>query len=146
MSQPNMDSERTVENGTLPNGKTGLRVLVVEDNPDSAESLALLLRRYGHKVSIALDGPRAIELARASPPDVVLLDLGLPGMDGCQVAKRLNEQATPKPSFLIAVTGYGWDSDRQRTHEAGFNLHLLKPVDPEQLKSLLMKLQPILMN
>jgi CheY-like chemotaxis protein len=128
------------------NGKTGLRVLVVEDNPENAESLALLLRMFGHETHIARDGPTGIEAARANPPDVVLLDVGLPGMDGFQVAKRLRELPTPKRPFLAAVTGYGQDEDRQRSHAAGFDLHLLKPLDPQQLQDLLTRLQTIIVK
>jgi CheY-like chemotaxis protein len=130
----------------VQNGKTGLRVLVVEDDPDNADSLAMLLRIYGHEIHIALDGPTAIETARANPPDVVLLDLGLPGMDGFQVAKQLKELPNPKPPFLTAVTGYGGDIDRQRSHDAGIDLHLVKPVPLEELQKVLKRLQAIVVK
>jgi two-component system OmpR family response regulator len=115
----------------------GLRVLVVEDHADTADSLALLLTLFGHEVRVARDGPTALEMARAFPPDVVLLDIGLPGIDGWQVAERLRQQSGQKRPLLIAVTGYGQDADHRRSQEAGIDLHLLKPVDPDQLRRLL---------
>jgi CheY-like chemotaxis protein len=138
-----MDDERMVGDGTQRNGKSGLHVLVIEDEPDNAETLALLLRMFGHEIYIARDGRTGIEAAKMNPPDVVLLDLGLPGMDGFKVAKQLRELPTPKPFFLAAMTGYGQDKDRQRTHDAGFDLHLIKPVDPQQLQDLLTRFQAI---
>jgi CheY-like chemotaxis protein len=110
------------------------------------DSLAMLLRIYGHEIHLAPDGRTAIETARAKPPDVVLLDLGLPGMDGFQVAKQLKELPTPKPPFLTAVTGYGRDIDRQRSHDAGIDLHLVKPVDLEELQKVLKRLQAIVVK
>jgi two-component system, OmpR family, response regulator len=124
----------------------GLHVLVVEDDPDTAESTALLLRLYGHQVQTAPDGPSALRAAQVAPPDVVLLDLGLPGMDGWKVAKRLGEQAGKKQPLLIAVTGYGREADQRRSLEAGIHLHLLKPVDPDFLRKLLLRFQAISMS
>jgi CheY-like chemotaxis protein len=114
-----------------------LRVLIVEDNADTADSTAFLLRIYGHEVDVAPDGPTALRIAADTPPDVALLDSGLPGMDGCEVARRLQEQAAGRKLFLIAVTGYGHEDDRRRSREAGIHLHLLKPVDPGELIKLL---------
>jgi CheY-like chemotaxis protein len=117
---------------------TSLRVLIVEDNADCAEALALLLRLDGHDVDTAGDGPTGLEKARDDEPDVVLLDLGLPGMSGLDVARRLREQgAWRKAPLLIAVTGHGQEADRRRSAEAGIDLHLVKPVDPVQLRSVL---------
>jgi CheY-like chemotaxis protein len=121
----------------------GLQVLVVEDEPDTAASTALLLRLYGHRVQVAHDGPAALRAAQSSPPEVVLLDLGLPGMDGWQVAQRLQEQAAWKKPLLIAVTGYGRRADRLRSQQAGIHLHLVKPVDPDFLRRLLQRFQTL---
>jgi PAS domain S-box-containing protein len=118
-------------------GRPGLRVLVVDDNRDSAESIALLAEIWGHEVLTAHDGPSALETAAAHRPDVVLLDIGLPGMDGYEVARRLREGRGEGEMVLIAMTGYGMEEDRRRSREAGFDHHLVKPVDPEALRSLL---------
>jgi CheY-like chemotaxis protein len=120
-----------------PAAPARLRVLVVEDDADTAEATALLLRLYGHEVRVAADGPAALALAAAEPPEVVLLDIGLPGMDGCEVARRLRHQATPRPPVLIALTGYGWTEVWGRCYEAGVDLYLLKPADPDALRTLL---------
>jgi two-component system, OmpR family, response regulator len=122
----------------------GLRVLVVEDHADSATSLAMLLRISGHEVRVAQDGLAALEMARSDPPDVVLLDLGLPGLDGWQVAERLRRQSAPKRPLFIALTGYGREEDRRRSEEAGIELHLLKPADPVQLLRLLARFHRLL--
>jgi signal transduction histidine kinase/response regulator RpfG family c-di-GMP phosphodiesterase len=113
------------------------RVLVVDDNRDAAESLALLLRLDGHDVRVAHDGPAALEAAAAFGPEVVLLDIGLPRMSGHEVAARLLQQPHPGRCLLVAMTGYGQDEDRRRSHEAGFHHHLVKPVDPQTLRDLL---------
>jgi two-component system CheB/CheR fusion protein len=119
-------------------------VLLVEDNPDSSWSLALLLGLDGHHVEAAADGPAALRAAGQAPPDVVLLDIGLPGMDGYEVARRLGEQATVKRPLLVAVTGFGTEEDRRRSREAGIDLHLTKPVDPGQLLRLLGRFRRII--
>jgi two-component system CheB/CheR fusion protein len=112
------------------------RVVVVDDNKDGAESLAMLLRFWGHDTVVAHDGRAALAMVAAEAPDVVLLDIGLPGMDGYQVARALRERLDSRP-VLVALTGYGQDEDRRRSREAGFDHHLTKPVDPEALKGLL---------
>jgi CheY-like chemotaxis protein len=114
-----------------------LRLLVVEDNIDTAERLAILLRWYGHEVMVAHTGPTGLEAAHLHKPEVVLLDIGLPGMDGFQVARRLKDAVGFEHVPLIAMTGYGQDGDRERSEEAGFDRHLVKPVDPEKLQDLL---------
>ena len=119
-----------------PKGRP-LRVLVVDDNKDTVDSLAMLLRLAGHEVATAASGPAALRAALSENPDVVLLDLGLPGIDGYEVARRIREQ-TDKP-LLIAMTGYGQAEDRERSKEAGFERHLVKPVDPAQLQHLLIE-------
>jgi PAS domain S-box-containing protein len=113
------------------------RVLVVDDSTDSAESLARLLRRWGHEVHLAHDGPSALAAARSTAPEIVLLDIGLPGMDGYEVARQLRQDPERNGSVLVAVTGYGQAADRQQTRNAGFDQHLTKPVDPTLLRTLL---------
>jgi PAS domain S-box-containing protein len=115
----------------------GRRVLVVDDNADAAQSLALLLELDGHQVRVALDGPRALEAAQAEEPEVVLLDIGLPQMDGYEVARRLRARRGAGPAVLVALTGYGQEDDRRRSREAGFDYHLVKPVEPGALRELL---------
>jgi signal transduction histidine kinase/ActR/RegA family two-component response regulator len=119
-----------------PNPGRSLRVLVVDDCVDAAESLAVLLNLWGHEVHVAHDGTAALEVAAACRPEVVLLDLGLPGMDGYEVARRLRARPGPCP-LLVALTGYARAGDRRRTREAGFHEHLAKPVDLEALEVLL---------
>ena len=118
----------------------GLRVLVVEDNVDAAESLAALLRLWGHDVRVVHDGLKAIDEARRQHPEVVLLDIGLPGLDGYQVAKRLREDAELDGALLVAMTGYGQPDDRRRSREAGIHHHFVKPVEPFVLRTLLANL------
>jgi PAS domain S-box-containing protein len=113
------------------------RVLIVDDNQDAAESLALLLQLRGHDVRTALDGPGGLEAADAFGPEVVLLDIGLPGMDGYEVARQLRQRPAGRATMLVAVTGYGGDEDRRRSREAGFDHHLVKPTDPETVVDLL---------
>jgi CheY-like chemotaxis protein len=112
------------------------RVLVVEDNVDAAETLRDLLELAGHQVEVAHDGFAGVESARAFQPEVVLCDLGLPGMDGYAVAAELRRDPATA-ARLIAVSGYGQEEDRRRSREAGFDLHLTKPVDPLELERLL---------
>jgi len=114
-----------------------LRVLVVEDNPDVAESLMMLLGVFGHDVRVARDGPTALRLACADVPELMLVDIGLPGMDGCEMARRARRTPELREVELVAITGYGSDEDRRRTLGAGFDHHLTKPVDPAALRKLL---------
>jgi PAS domain S-box-containing protein len=111
-----------------------LRVLVVDDNHDSMESLAMLLGFWGHEVLTASHGTEAVDAAREQRPDVVLLDIGLPGIDGYEVARRMLAQDGTRKPALVAMTGYGQAEDRQRAREAGFALHLVKPVEPDALQ------------
>jgi PAS domain S-box-containing protein len=115
-----------------------IRLLVVDDNPDTVQSLAMLLRLYGHDVMTADSGPAALEAALADHRDVILLDIGLPGIDGYEVARRIRAQRS-KP-VLIAMTGYGQPEDQHKSKEAGFDYHLTKPVDPVRLQDLLDKI------
>jgi CheY-like chemotaxis protein len=114
-----------------------LWVLVVDDNVDAAETLAMLLGVTGHAVTLAHDGPGAVQAAIDGRPDVVLLDIGLPGLDGYEVAQRIRQQAALKGVVLVALTGYGQDTDRQRSREAGFDHHLVKPADFNEINRLL---------
>ena len=112
-------------------------ILVVDDNQANADLMALVLRLNGHEVCIAYDGPAALDSARGQPPDVVLCDIGMPGMSGLEVARLLRQDLGMKDALLLALTGYGQDVDRLRSQEAGFNAHLVKPVDMDALLALL---------
>jgi CheY-like chemotaxis protein/anti-sigma regulatory factor (Ser/Thr protein kinase) len=112
------------------------RILVVDDNRDAAEGLAALLRLRGHEVRVAHDGPMALDITAAEPPSVVLLDIGLPEMDGYEVCRRLRQQGL-HDAQIIAMTGYGQERDRQRSREAGFDMHMVKPVDIGEIVTLL---------
>ncbi len=111
----------------------GSRVLVVDDNRDAADSLAVLLRMWDFEPAVAYDGPAALALASAAPPDVALLDIVMPGMDGCEVACRLRKCPRTAHVLLIAVSGRGQDEDLRRCSGAGIDLHFLKPLLPEEL-------------
>jgi len=111
-------------------------VLVVDDNADSAETMAEMLKLWGHEVATAHDGLGALEAARAQHPDAVLLDVGLPVMDGYETARRLRQEGLGG-RLLVAVTGFGTAEDRRRAAEAGFDTHLTKPVSPEALREVL---------
>jgi CheY-like chemotaxis protein len=117
--------------------KAGQRILVVEDNRDSADSLRLLLEYSGHEVAVAYSGHDGVQAAERYQPDVVLCDIGLPGLDGYGVARKLRDNPATAKARLIAVTAYGQDEDRRRSHEAGFEQHLVKPVDPDALRRVL---------
>jgi PAS domain S-box-containing protein len=122
---------------TLPRvARRGSRVLVVDDNLDSARGLSRLLKLLGHDIAVAHDGEAALELARAHRPEIVLLDIGLPGMDGYEVARRLRTEECCHDALIIAVTGYGQPEDLRRSREAGFDHHLVKPVDYDTLITL----------
>ena len=119
-----------------------VQVLVVDDNADNAESLAEMLRMMGAGVAVAATGAQAIAMAASAPPALVLLDIGLPGMDGYETARRLRSQATAAVR-LVALTGYGSPQDRERSLAAGFDAHLVKPVSPQVIESLLASVQPV---
>lgn len=114
-------------------------VLLIEDNADAREALRVLLELDGYDVEAAGDGPQALEIARAKTPAVALIDIGLPGIDGYEVARRLRALSGPR-SFLVALTGYSDPEDRHRAEEAGFDAHVVKPVDPDELTRLLARL------
>jgi CheY-like chemotaxis protein len=113
------------------------RVLVMDDNQDLIEAMAMTLEIVGHHVATARDGPGALEIAKEFRPDVAVLDIRTGGMDGYEVARRLREQAGSSPLVLVALTGLDHPEDRRRSLEAGFDHHLVKPVDPLVLLQLL---------
>ena len=117
------------------------RLLVVDDNKDAAESMSMLLEMWGHEVAFAYDGPSALATAEQWQPQAVFLDIGLPGMDGYEVAARLRELPQAKDAVLIAITGYGHEDDRLRSRRAGIDHHLVKPVAPDALRNLIDSLQ-----
>jgi PAS domain S-box-containing protein len=120
-----------------PAGGARRRVLVVEDNRDAAESLSMFLQLMGHEVRVAGTGPDGVAAAAAWRPDAVVSDIGLPGFDGYEVARRLRAGPARGDVLLIAVTGYGRDEDRRQSHEAGFDYHLTKPADPADIRRIL---------
>ena len=113
------------------------RVLVVDDNEDTAETVAIILRHAGHDVRLAHSGQAALETAIAFHPEAVILDLGLPGMDGYEVARRIRETPSLGGVRLIAVSGYAQEGDRRRSKEAGVDVHLAKPVEPVRIQQIL---------
>jgi CheY-like chemotaxis protein len=117
------------------------RLLVVDDNADSAATLATLLRLEGHEVQVARDGISALDMASSYGPEMVLLDLGMPGMDGYEVARRLRQQPGMENVVLAALTGWGNQEDRRRTAEAGFDHHLVKPIELSVLENLISQLR-----
>ncbi len=112
-------------------------MLIVDDNVSSAETLALLIGLSGHATHVAHSGFDALEAAEIHRPDVVLLDIGLPGIDGYEVARRLRLTGASRRALLVAVTGYGQDDDRRKSREAGFDYHLVKPLGFQHLEILL---------
>ena len=117
------------------------RILVVDDNHDAAESMRMVLNLLGADVRVANDGPQALDAFEAYRPDVVLLDIGMPGMDGYEVARIIRaKHSEPRPA-IVALTGWGQEDDRRRSHEAGFDHHLVKPADIGALRALLASLQ-----
>jgi two-component system, chemotaxis family, CheB/CheR fusion protein len=118
---------------------TARRVLVVDDNRDAAESLAMFLKLSGHETYIAHDGLEAVEKAAQLSPDLILLDIGLPKINGLEAARRIRALSQGKRPVLVALTGWAQDADRQKAREAGFNAHVVKPVDPDVLANLLVE-------
>ncbi len=120
-----------------PSPPRPLRVLVVDDNPDVANTLSLLLRTLGHQVCTAYDGPEGLRLAETFRPEAILLDIRLPGMDGYEVARRLRRREEFRQVLLVAVTGLATADDRRQALEAGFDHHLPKPFEPDDLRRVL---------
>lgn len=129
-----------------PNRAHPLAVLIADDSLDTADSLAELLRLHGHAVRVAFDGDAALMSAVADTPDVVFLDILMPGPDGCEVARRIRAHCAGrnKQPLLIAVTGCGTEADRFRSAGAGFDLHLVKPVDPALLIGMMERFRRLL--
>jgi signal transduction histidine kinase len=119
--------------------KAGKRVLVIDDNIDAAESIAVFLRLEGHEVRTVSDGPQAVAIAQVFAPQVAVVDIGLPGMNGYEVARRLRLKGSEAPALLIALTGYGQKEDRARSSEAGFDHHFVKPADPRLIQAAITK-------
>ncbi len=120
-----------------PGAPVRRRVLVVEDHPDGAESLRLLLSLWGYEVRLAATGPEGLTLARQWRPDAVLSDIGLPGLDGCRLAEALSRDPATAAITLIGMSGYGDEMTRRRAGECGFTALLTKPIDPTLLRALL---------
>jgi CheY-like chemotaxis protein len=118
-----------------------LKILIVDDNRDVAASLAMLLQLMGHEVRLAYDGETAVRLADEFRPQTMLVDTGMPGLDGYGVCRRIRDEALGKGITLIAVTGWGQDEDRWRSASSGFDAHLVKPVNPETLQAVLSNLR-----
>jgi CheY-like chemotaxis protein len=135
------DSGREGEAGNGASNRTARispkRLLVVEDNHDVAQMLSEVLHIYGYATRVAYDGISALEVAKSFRPDVALVDIGLPAMDGYQLARRLRQLPELRKTRLFAVTGYGQLADRMRSAQAGFDRHLVKPVDLEELRRLI---------
>jgi CheY-like chemotaxis protein len=130
---------QTTKDKKGPDLKSGARrrILVVDDYPNAAESLARWLRRLNHEVEVAFDGLEGIEAAEKFRPEIILLDIGMPHLNGYEAAERIRQQPWSKRMVLIALTGWGQEADRERSREAGFDLHLVKPVDYAQLAAFL---------
>jgi CheY-like chemotaxis protein len=133
---PSLVARSTPPNSRNSPSQTACRVLVVDDNGDAADSLALLVNLWGHRARVAYDGSSALQLARDYQPEVVFLDLGLPGMSGYEVARKLRNEPSLRETLLVAMTGHG-PQDHKRIQDAGFDLHLTKPVDLGVLQELL---------
>ena len=114
-----------------------LKVLVVDDNRDIVDTLVILLESTGNEARVAYDGLEAVRLAEQHRPDVILLDLGLPKIDGYEACRRIREHAWGRRMMVYALTGFGHDDDRDRSRESGFDMHLTKPVEPEVLLTVL---------
>jgi len=142
LADNHMADVKTTSSATLNSAKRRFRILVVDDNHDSALSLAMMLSIMGHETRTAHDGESAVATAESFLPEVVLLDIGLPKLNGYEVAQRIRENAWGASMFLIAVTGWGQDEDRQRSSEVGLNVHMVKPVEPSALEKLLSELHP----
>jgi signal transduction histidine kinase len=140
---PKADELEVPKSGTgTPSGKR--RILVVDDNADSAVSLAMLLRCHGHEAHTAADGLEAVESAQALRPEIVLLDIGLPKLNGYEACRRIRETSWGEEMVLVAITGWGQEADRVKSKEAGFDYHLVKPVDFERLREVLASGRPVL--
>jgi CheY-like chemotaxis protein len=134
---PDSEAVKPEAPGKESSANKSFRILVVDDHEDTALGIARLLKSLGNVVASVHDGPKALEMAHTFRPDFVLLDIGLPGMDGYTVASALREDDVCKDAVIIAITGYGRDEDRRKSHAAGFDHHLIKPVNFESLIALI---------
>ena len=125
--------------GTPEGRRRTRRILVADDNIDAGESLAMLLRLDGHEVQLATNGPEALDVFTRMRPEIAILDIGMPGLNGYEVALRIRAQTRDRSVMLIAVTGWGQQSDKARAMSSGFDFHFTKPVEPTALSSLLLK-------
>jgi DNA-binding response OmpR family regulator len=116
----------------------GRRIVLVDDNRDAADTLAMALRLQGHEVEVAYDGESGFEIAQQHPPGIMLLDLGLPGVDGHEIARRIRQTEWGRCILLAALTGWGQEPDRARSMDAGLDAHFVKPLEPEQLSAQLL--------
>jgi len=139
LRKPTRWPRRLPEGASRPDAP--LHVLVVDDYSDTARTMASVLGAQGYKVSSAESGSAALGLARADRPDIVLLDIYMPGMDGLEVARRLQAMFPDRPPYLIAITAFDFEEDRQHCLEAGFDVHFAKPADPIELVHLLRELE-----
>lgn len=138
MIADNTMAETNLSSAPTPQAdKRGFKILVVDDNHDAAMSLAMMLSIMGHDTATAHDGESAVSTAETFLPEVVLLDIGLPKLNGYEVAQRIREHAWGREMFLIAVTGWGQEEDRQRSAEVGLNMHMVKPVEATALEKML---------
>lgn len=136
-------SRQMSDDGDQATPTSDLRILVVDDHRDVAESFAMILTLMGNNVHMAYDGEEAVTAAREFEPHVVLCDIGLPKLNGYEACRQMKAQAWDKNMILIAVTGWGQANDRRNARQAGFDDHLVKPVDPQALMKLLAKLESV---
>ena len=134
-----MLKDSPVNSGSSTKSPTSRRVLVVDDNGDSADSLAMLLKLDGHETAVAYNGAEAVRMAESFRPDVAILDIGLPILTGHHVAKLIRAQAWGRTMVLIALTGWGQGEDRRKSAETGIDFHLVKPADTDELRKLIVE-------
>src|SRR5438093_7225778 len=134
-----MAAKSSPQSSSGPGTSSCLRILLIDDSRDMVETMKILLEQFGHEVQTACNAAAGVEAARQFRPAVVLCDLGLPGADGCAVAVALRADPLTAASRLIALSGYSHEADRRRASEAGFDLHITKPVDPDELQRLLVE-------
>lgn len=139
MTIPNANESSTSSSTDPTTGEAPLRILVVDDNRDSAETLSMLLELMGNEITVAYDGEQALALANEIKPDVMLLDIGLPKIDGYDVARRIRQEPWGSNPILVAITGWGQTEDKDLSRESGFDHHLVKPVDHDHLLKIIQK-------
>lgn len=140
--QARQSEEAQVQLGIRPPAGAGQRILVVDDNRDSAKSMAMLLKLQGNQTQTAHDGEEAVRRALEFAPDVILLDIGLPKLDGYDACRAIRKQRLGNQPVVIALTGWGQEDDRRKSREAGFDSHLVKPVDYKALLAMIESLLP----